>query len=40
MVEPEVTNVVVAQFLDLSVAICIDSGEELGTYNKLTATLD
>jgi len=39
MVEPEVTNVVVAQFLDLSVAICTGSGEELGTYNELTETL-
>ena len=39
MVEPEVTNVVVAQFLDLSVAICTGSGEELGTYNELNETL-
>lgn len=37
--EPEVVNVVVAQFLDLSVAICTESGEELGTYNELTETL-
>ena len=37
--EEEVANVVVAQFLDLSVAICTGSGEELGTYNELTETL-